>query len=81
MLPSCSAANRLKIGYLIRDLCVEVGILDWAVALQQLVKLMNELANQVGKKLSAMIKSQLLLGSLSLPNYINAYLPISCCES
>ncbi|MFD2876558.1 hypothetical protein ACFTAO_12235 [Paenibacillus rhizoplanae] len=63
-------------------LCDEVGTLDWAVALQQLVELMNEIANQVGKKkLSAMIKSQLQHWIAALPNYIKAYLPISGCES
>lgn len=62
-------------------LCDEVGTLDWAVALQQLVELMNEIANQVGKKLSAMIKSQLQHWISALPNYIKAYLPFSSCES
>ena len=62
-------------------LCDEVGTLDWVVALQQLVEMMSEIANQVGKKLSAMIQSQLQHWISALPNYIKVYLPISSCES
>ncbi|WP_436836462.1 IS4 family transposase [Paenibacillus tritici] len=75
------STDQRTLGGLFYLLCDEVGTLDWAVALQQLVELMNEIANQVGKKLSAMIKSQLQHWIAALPNYIKAYLPISGCES
>lgn len=38
-------------------------------------------AARAGKKLSALIQSQLQQWIAALPNYIKAYLPISCCES
>ncbi|MNE40938.1 Transposase DDE domain protein [compost metagenome] len=75
------STDQRTLGGLFYLLCDEVGILDGAVALQQLVELMNDIANQVGKKLSAMIKSQLKHWISALPYYIKAYLPISSCES
>jgi hypothetical protein len=62
-------------------LCDEVGTLDWTVALQQLLDLINEVASKAGKKLSALIQRQLQQWISALPNYIKACLPISCCES
>ncbi|MGG6309205.1 IS4 family transposase [Paenibacillus macerans] len=62
-------------------LCDEVGTLDWALALQQLVDLIQEIATKAGKKLSTLIQRQLQQWIAALPNYIKAYLPISCCES
>jgi hypothetical protein len=62
-------------------LCDEVGSLDWALALQQLLDLIHEVASKAGKKLSALIQRQLQEWIAALPNYIKAYLPISCCES
>jgi hypothetical protein len=61
--------------------CDEVGELDWAVALQQLVELISEIAKKSGKKLSTMIKSQLQHWISALPSYIKSYLPTLCCES
>jgi DDE superfamily endonuclease len=62
-------------------LCDEVGALDWAVALQQLLDLVNEIATKAGKKLSALIQRQLQQWISALPSYIKVCLPISCCES
>jgi hypothetical protein len=62
-------------------LCDEVGTLDWAIALQQLLDLINEIATKAGKKLSALIQRQLQQWIAALPNYIKACLPISYCES
>jgi hypothetical protein len=62
-------------------LCDEVGTLDWAVALQQLVDLLNEIATKAGKKISGLILRQLRQWITGLPNYIKAYLPISVCAS
>jgi len=62
-------------------LCDEVGTLDWAIALQQLLDLIHEVAAKAGKKLSTLIQRQLQQWIAALPNYIKAYLPISCCES
>lgn len=62
-------------------LCDEVGELDWAIALQQLLDLIHEVASKAGKKLSALIQCQLQQWIAALPSYIKAYLPISGCES
>ncbi|MBB3111365.1 hypothetical protein FHS18_003433 [Paenibacillus phyllosphaerae] len=62
-------------------LCDEVGTLDWAVALQQLLHLINEIAAKAGKRLSALIQYQLQQWIAVLPNYIKACLPICYCES
>ncbi|REK55378.1 MAG: transposase, partial [Thermobacillus sp.] len=59
----------------------EVGTLDWAIALQQLLDLINEIATKAGKKLSALIQRQLQQWIAALPSYIKACLPISYCES
>jgi hypothetical protein len=62
-------------------LCDEVGTLDWVVALEQLLDVINEVAKKAGKKISALIQRQLQQWIAVLPNYIKACLPISCCES
>ncbi len=62
-------------------LCDEAGTLDWTVALQQLLDLLNEIAAKTSKKLSALIQRQLQHWISALPNYIKVCLPISCCES
>lgn len=62
-------------------LCDEVGTLDWTIALQQLLNLINEVAGKAGKRLSALIQRQLQQWISALPSYIKACLPISCCES
>lgn len=61
--------------------CDEVGEMDWAIALQQLLDLVHEVASKAGKKLSALIQRQLQHWIATLPSYIKAYLPISSCES
>jgi hypothetical protein len=68
-------------GGLFYMLCDEVGTLDWTVALQQLLDLVSEIATKAGKRLSALIQRQLQHWVSSLPSYIKACLPISCCES
>jgi hypothetical protein len=51
----------------------EVSELDWAVALQQLLDILNDVSEKVGKKLSKLIKSQLLQWIMALPAYIRVY--------
>ncbi|TVY00314.1 hypothetical protein FPZ49_33325, partial [Paenibacillus cremeus] len=69
------------IGGLFYLLCDEVGTMDWVVALQQLVELMNEVAAKAGKQISTLIHRQLQNWTAGLPSYIKVYLPISSCES
>lgn len=57
---------------------IQIYALRWDIEVfficTKLVELMNEIANQVGKKLSAMIKSQLQHLIAALPNYIKGVL-------
>ena len=49
---------------------------DWAVALQQLVEILEEAFEKTSKKLKNFIKCQLQQRFASMPNYIKPYLPI-----
>ncbi|MCF8568624.1 transposase [Alicyclobacillus tolerans] len=69
------------LGSLFLLLCDEVGELDWAVALSQLVELVNDVSKKAGKRLSKLIRSQLQKWIDGLPSYIKAYLPVLVCES
>ncbi|WP_135554767.1 IS4 family transposase [Paenibacillus cymbidii] len=62
-------------------LCDEVGTLDWATALQQLLELIQEVASKASKNLSSLIQRQLQHWIAALPSYIKTYPPISSCES
>ncbi|MEK8129903.1 hypothetical protein WMW72_18530 [Paenibacillus filicis] len=64
--------DALSFGGLFYLLYDEVGTLVWMVALQQLLDLINEVANKAGMKLSALIKRQLGQWIAVLPNYIRA---------
>ena len=76
----CNTDQR-TIGGLFYELCDEVNELDWAVALQQLIELLQDALEQTNKKIKKLIQSQLEQWISGLPNYIKAYLPISLCES
>jgi hypothetical protein len=76
----CNTDQR-TFGGMFAQICDEVGELDWAVALRQLFDLISDIATKTTKKLAYIIKSQLEQWIVGLPNYIKAYLPISCCES
>ncbi|MCD8502837.1 MAG: IS4 family transposase, partial [Bacillaceae bacterium] len=68
-------------GGLFYELCDEVNELDWAVALQQLIELIQDALKQTSKAVTKLIKRQLQQWISGLPSYIKAYLPISVCES
>jgi hypothetical protein len=63
------------------DLCDEISQLDWAVALQHLIELLQDVLKNSKSAVQKLIKSQLQQWFTGLPNYIKAYLPISVCES
>jgi len=69
------------LGGLFSLLCDEVSELDWAVALQQLLDILNDVSEKVGKKLNKLIKSQLHQWIMALPAYIRVYLTDCSCES
>ncbi|MBE1555768.1 hypothetical protein H4683_002888, partial [Filibacter limicola] len=59
----------------------EVNELDWAVALQQLIELFQDVLKKTNSKLKKLVENQLQQWMAGLPSYIKAYLPISVCES
>ncbi|HCX48222.1 MAG TPA: IS4 family transposase [Bacillus sp. (in: Bacteria)] len=71
----CNTDQR-TIGGLFYELCDEVNELDWAVALQQLIELLQDALKQTNKKIKKLIQSQLEQWISGLPSYIKAYLPI-----
>jgi len=75
------STDQRSFGGLFYLLCDEVGTIDWAVALQQLLDLINEISAKAGKKISALIQRQLQQWIADLPSYIKAYLPMLNCES
>ncbi len=76
----CSTDER-TLGGMFYELCDEVHDLDWAVALQQLIDLLEDALKMSNKKVQKLIKSQVQQWIAGLPSYIRAYLPISVCES
>ncbi|HLS08074.1 IS4 family transposase [Lentibacillus sp.] len=76
----CSTDDR-TLGGMFYELCDEINDLDWAVALQQLIELLEDTLKKSNKKTQQLIKSQLQQWIAGLPNYIKVYLPISVCES
>ena len=76
----CSTDDR-TLGGLFYELCDQIEDLDWAIALQQLIKLLQNTLQHVNRKIQKMVKDQLMQWIDALPNNIEAYLPISVCES
>ena len=76
----CSTDQR-TLGGMFYELCDEISDLDWAIALQQLIEVLEDTIKKSNKKIQKLIKSQLQQWIAGLPNYIKAYLPISVCES
>ena len=69
------------LGGLFFALCDEVGALDWAIALQQLLEILQTVATKVNKTIKNLVESQLQYWFAGLPSYIKVYLPNLCCES
>ncbi|MBD1379665.1 IS4 family transposase [Metabacillus arenae] len=65
----CNSDQR-TIGGLFYELCDEVNELDWAVALQQLIELLEDTLKKSNKTIQKLIKSQLQQWIHGLPNYI-----------
>lgn len=76
----CSTDQR-TLGGLFYDLCDEISDLDWAVALGQLLELLQDVLKESNKRIQKLIQCQLQHWIAGLPNYIKVYLPISVCES
>ncbi|QQK75381.1 transposase [Salicibibacter cibarius] len=76
----CSTDQR-TLGGMFYDVCDEVSELDWAVALQQLIELLEDVFNNSNKQMKTFIKRQLQHWIAGLPNYIKVYMPYLGCES
>jgi hypothetical protein len=76
----CSNDHR-TLGGLFYELCDEVSQLDWAIALQTLMDLLEDITKQVGRKVKQLVQEQLQQWIEGLPRFIKAYLSISPCES
>ncbi|GIO23019.1 IS4 family transposase ISDha5 [Oceanobacillus sp. J11TS1] len=76
----CSTDDR-TLGGMFYELCDEINELDWAVALQQLIELLEDALEKTNKKFKKLIISQLQQWFAGLPSYIRAYLPSLGCES
>jgi hypothetical protein len=76
----CSTDQR-TLGGMFYELCDEINDLDWAIALQQLIELLEDTFKESNKKIQQLIKSQLQQSIAGLPSYIKSYLPITLCES
>ncbi len=76
----CSTDQR-TLGGIFYELCDEIGDLDWAAALQQLLELIEDALKKTNKNMQKLIKSQLQQWFANLPSYIKAYLPVLVCES
>lgn len=68
----CSTDQR-TLGGMFYELCDEISDLDWAIALQQLIELLEDILKESNKKIQKLIKSQLQQWIAGLPNYIKAY--------
>ncbi|MFD1348862.1 IS4 family transposase, partial [Oceanobacillus caeni] len=71
----CNTDDR-TLGGIFYELCDEINELDWAVALQQLIELLEDTLKHTNKRVQKLIKSQLQQWIAGLPNYIKVYLPI-----
>jgi hypothetical protein len=76
----CSNDTR-TLGGMFFELSDEVSQLDWVVALQTLLDVIEDAAKKANRKITNLIKSQLQQWLAGLPSYIKAYLCFSCCES
>lgn len=59
--------DQRTLGGLFYELCDEVNDLDWAVALQQLIELLEDALKKTNKKIQKLIKNQLQLWVDGLP--------------
>jgi hypothetical protein len=76
----CHTDHR-TLGGFFYELCEEIQDLDWAVALQKLVELLQDTLKKTNSRIKKIIENQLQQWIAGLPSYIKAYLPISLCES
>lgn len=76
----CNTDQR-TLGGLFYELCDEVNELEWVIALQQLIRFLQDAIKQTNTKMKKLIESQLQQWIEGLPGYFKAYLPNSLCES
>jgi hypothetical protein len=75
------STDQRTLGGMFYDLCDEINELDWAIALQELIEILEDTLQKTNKKIKKLIQSQLSNWFSALPNYIKSYLPNLVCES
>ena len=70
-----------SLGNLFFTMCDEVATKDWTVALQQLIRLLNDITQKTSGAVGQFIKKQLAVWFAALPCYIRVLLPQVTCES
>jgi Transposase DDE domain. len=76
----CSTDDR-TLGGMFYELCDEMNELDWAVALTQLMAILQDALTKTKKAIKKLVTRQLQQWISHLPHYIKAYLPNLNCES
>lgn len=73
--PTLISTDQRSLGGFFLALCDEVTILDWAVALKQLVEIINEVAAKANRRLSKLIHRQLQvwINGIQLYQYLSAH--------
>jgi len=69
------------LGGMFYELCAELNELDWAIALQELFEIIENVAKKTNKRITKFVRSQLRKWIDGLPQYIRVYLPEWGCES
>ncbi len=75
------STDKRTLGGLFHLLCDEIGQIDWAIALKQLIEILETVAKGASKKITTLIQKQLQQWIAALPSHIKAYLPKLSCES
>ncbi len=78
---SRSSVDDRTIGGMFFEICDEIKDLDWAVSLQQLFQMLDDIRMKVGRRLRKVIECQVQQWIQGLPSYIRDYLPPLSCES
>ena len=75
------STDERSLGSLFFAMCDEVATKDWTEALQQLIRLLEDITHKTSRAVGNFIKKQLSDWIAALPSYIRVLLPNVMCES
>ena len=75
------STDERSLGSLFFAMCDEVATKDWTEALQQLIRLLEDISHKTSRVVGNFIKKQLSDWFAALPSYIRVLLPNIMCES